>query len=145
MRIICIVATLFVSLSFYTQDRCEESGALKVIVEQAPIPDVPYAEIELRLNQSFSPMDLGLEESDEIEFICVVNCRGESFDHQVSGLKKEVHRQALEQLYKDIGWQPAEDGGVPVDCLNSCTFIIEDDKFVMDMTQKGQLKRKRGR
>lgn len=145
MRTIVLVTTLALSLIVLAQDRCEESGALREIVDEAPTPEVSYNEISLRLNHSYDPADLGLSDGEELTFVTVINCRGQASSFEILGLKRESYRAELERLYAEVRWNPAVDAGVPVDCSFRFDFVAENGQFSIRLKQRGQLKRRRVR
>ncbi|NNC83924.1 MAG: hypothetical protein HKN79_10130 [Flavobacteriales bacterium] len=114
-------------------------------VEQPPVPDVTYDEIALRLNLYFTPRQLGLSDGDTLSLSCLINCRGEASDFQVSGLNRLEKAPDIQNLYRDIDWRPALDNGEQVDCLNRCDFQAQDGRFILLTDHEVKQRRRRGR
>ena len=142
----CLVILFALSMNMvFAQGRCVESGEIRKWAEVMPRPDVSYNEIQFRLVSEFSPQELGLSEGDVLTMSCTVNCRGDSFDFVATGLKESKFEYALRDLFSDLHWFPAEDKGKFVDCLTSCSFKVDEDKFIMLREDKVPGKRVRGR
>jgi hypothetical protein len=112
---------------------CNPSHGHFFIVEEMPSPIRPLDETAKRLTQNVQFTDKDREADKQIYVQCLVNCKGEAGDYQLTKCPDDlldVGSQSIDILRNDgIKWNPGKQRGRTVDVFIIFEISVRKGKF----------------
>ena len=133
------------------QTRCNynpKDSLIFWLTELMPTLTISVENLENKINNEIQLKDNNLNEVQIFYVTLIINCKGEGFNYKVQKYENELFNQKFVECIKNIAeWNPAYQGGSPVDIGYSMKFEVLNNKikYIINkpLTEKERKKLKR--